>query len=160
MSHVPAYADPYIQPDMSNYHRLLREKLRRDQLAAAHPGYKDALQGLFDQNPAVRSFLSAQHTEPLIRGVDDGIVQIGSDPCDVTNANSIAERKVFLMRIFEAAMTGEIANSDQELATQQLAEYCGSMGFDQALADDAVSEIEDAASVMATGATLKARPGG
>ena len=143
------YFPPVIEPDMSNYYRLLREKSRRDRVAAAFPQYTQTLDELFEGNPAVSSFVQAIPTQNI--GVEDdhqGYIQPGVIPRGIKISNSITERKIFLKRIAEATLTGQEAFADRELAKTGLAEYCKELGLDQDMADAAVYEVTRAAENM------------
>lgn len=155
-----SYSPPVIEADMSNYYRLLREKTRRDKLVGAFPDYRDKLNDIYQNNPAVASFLQAIPTADLGPEYDPQSVQPGVITRDINLSNSIIERKIFLKRIFEAVATGTQAQSDKELAIQQLSAYCAELGLDQKIADQAVHEITHAAENMVRTKAFKVVPGG
>ena len=155
-----SYAPSVIEPDMSNYYRLLRERLRREKLSTAFPGYTDKLDALYQSDPAVASFIQAIPTADLGPEHDDNSIQPGVVPRAINLSNSIIERKIFLKRIFEAAATGPEANSDRALATEQLETYCTALGLEPEMADRAVHKITHAAEKMARAKSFTVITGG
>lgn len=155
------YHPPFIEPDMSNYYRLLREKSRRERVAAAFPQYTQTLDDMFENNPAVSSFLQAIPTQNI--GVEEdhqGYIQPGVVPRGIKISNSITERKIFLKRIAEATLTGQEAFEDRELAKTGLSAYCAELGLDQDMADAAIYEVTRAADNMKRAKGFQIIPGG
>ncbi|MEC8664960.1 MAG: hypothetical protein VXY16_05775 [Pseudomonadota bacterium] len=100
-------AAPYQEPDMSNMHRLTAEKIRRDRLKAAHPSFA---KGLDSALAATETFREA------------------------ATGNTATEMRVFVMRMFEAAVANDDtingnAKTVSEIAAE-MRDYAANAGLD------------------------------
>ena len=153
-------AAPFIEPDMSNYYRLLREKALRDRLATKYPDLAARFEALY-QKPAVSSFLQAIPTRNINPREDFGeAVVTGAVPRGIDITNSIITRKLLVRRLTEACLNPQpdaAATAGIECEFREVAEI---FGLPEDLAQPAIAETRAAAARLKTAGTLRLVPGG
>jgi len=137
-------AAPFIEPDMSNYYRLLREAAVREKVRAKYPDLQDKLDALY-QRPAVASFLQAI-PQKNIRPRDEfeGTVSGGGMTRGIEISNSITERKIFINRLAEASLNPQPDPAATALVEQHIMGFIEHHGLAPELAARAISETKSA----------------
>lgn len=152
-------AAPFIQPDMTNYYRLLREARLREQLGRTYPDLPARYEALY-QNAAVASFLQAIPTQNINpRDEFNDSVQPGVVPRGIEITNAIIERKIMLRRLTEACLNPARDQAAIALIEQDIHNFVEYLGLAPELGQQAITETRAMAARLQTRSTLRVIPG-
>ena len=154
-------APPFIEPDLTNLHRLYREGRRRTTVEKQYPDMAGRLAHIFEQ-AAVKSYLQALPQQGInMREEEPGIINPGVIPRGIEITNSIISRKIFIKRLVEAVL-GNDQDSRTDIAAikREMEDFSAYLGLPAEMAALAAHMAEQEAGKTRTAGSLRVITGG
>lgn len=153
--YLHTYANPVIQPDMSNYYRLHRFARARADLQNTIPDFETHVTRLYDL-PAIKSFLQALPTKGIREKEDaPGTVTPGVIPRGIEISNLITYRKITIRNLFEQCAAGQPLQDDITFLDDEMRGYVDNFGLKEELVRQAAETTKAEAQRLKTRSTLR-----